>query len=237
VIDMLALRSPVTGPACRWARPSFQPCRYGRDEGDPFGPAGKVPVNFAIVVAVFPIIFLGELPDKTMFASLVMSTRGRPLLVWFGAAGAFVVHVVIATTIGVALFHLVPHRALDAIVALMFLVGAALAIREARKAEEDESVVEAEPRSGRRVVTTAFVVIFLAEWGDLTQILTANLAAHYHSPLSVGVGSVLALWAVAAIAVVGGQGLLRFINIKTLRIVTAVVLVALAGFAGWEAFR
>ena len=194
-------------------------------------------MNFAIVVAVFPIIFLGELPDKTMFASLVMSTRGKPFFVWLGAAGAFVVHVVIATTIGVALFHLLPHRVLDGIVALMFLVGAGLAIREARKAEEEEALVEREAKSGRRVVTTAFIVIFLAEWGDLTQILTANLAAHYHSPLSVGVGAVLALWSVAAIAVIGGQGLLRFINIKTLRIVTAVVLVALAGFAGWEALR
>ena len=126
---------------------------------------------------------------------------------------------------------------LDGIVALMFLVGAGLAIREARKADEEEALVEREAKSGRRVVTTAFVVIFLAEWGDLTQILTANLAAHYHSPLSVGIGAVLALWAVAAIAVIGGQGLLRFINIKTLRIVTAVVLVALAGFAGWEALR
>jgi hypothetical protein len=36
---------------------------------------------------------------------------------------------------------------------------------------------------------------------------------------------------------VGGQSLLRFINIRTLRIVTAVVLVGLAGFAAWEAFR
>jgi Ca2+/H+ antiporter, TMEM165/GDT1 family len=194
-------------------------------------------VNFAVVAAVFPIIFIGELPDKTMFASLVMSTRGRPFFVWLGAAGAFVVHVVIATTIGVALFHLLPHRVLDGIVALMFLVGAGLAIGEARKAEDEESLVEREARSGRRVVTTAFIVIFLAEWGDLTQILTANLAAHYHSPLSVGVGAVLALWSVAAIAVIGGQGLLRYINIKTLRIVTAVVLVALAGFAAWEAFH
>jgi Ca2+/H+ antiporter, TMEM165/GDT1 family len=63
----------------------------------------------------------------------------------------------------------------------------------------------------------------LAEWGDLTQILTANVAARYHSPLSVGIGAVLALWAVAGIAVIGGQGLLRYINIRTLRIVTAVV--------------
>ena len=194
-------------------------------------------MNLAIVAAVFPIIFIGELPDKTMFASLVMSTRGRPFAVWLGAAGAFAVHVLIATTIGVALFHLLPHRVLDGIVAVMFLVGAALAIREARKAEEEEALVEREAASGRRVVTTAFIVIFLAEWGDLTQILTANLAAHYHSPLSVGVGAVLALWAVAALAVIGGQRLLRFINIRTLRIVTAAVLVALAGFAAWEAFH
>jgi Ca2+/H+ antiporter, TMEM165/GDT1 family len=194
-------------------------------------------VQLAIVAAVFPIIFLGELPDKTMFASLVMSTRGRPLAVWLGAAGAFVVHVAIATTIGVALFHLLPHQVLDGIVALMFLAGAALALLEARKADQEEALVEREAVSGRRVVTVAFVVIFLAEWGDVTQLLTANLAAHYHSALSVGVGSVLALWSVAALAVIGGQSILRIIDIRTVRIVTAVVLVGLAGWAAWLAFR
>ena len=90
-------------------------------------------MHIAIIAAVFPIIFVGELPDKTMFASLVMSTRGKPLSVWLGAAGAFLVHVVIATTIGVALFHLIPHRALEGVVAFMFAVGGVLAIREARK--------------------------------------------------------------------------------------------------------
>ena len=82
-------------------------------------------VNFAVAGAVFPIIFLGELPDKTMFASLIMATKGRPMSVWLGAAAAFVVHVAIAVTIGVALFRLLPHRALDAVVAAMFVVGAA----------------------------------------------------------------------------------------------------------------
>jgi putative Ca2+/H+ antiporter (TMEM165/GDT1 family) len=194
-------------------------------------------MHIAIIAAVFPIIFVGELPDKTMFASLVLSTRGKPLSVWIGAAAAFALHVVIATTIGVALFHLVPHRVLDGIVAFMFLVGAVLAIREARKEEQEEGLVEREAASGRRVMTTAFVVIFLAEWGDLTQILTANLAAHYHSPFSVGLGALLALWAVAGLAVVGGQSLLRFINIKTVRLVTAGVLIVLAGLATWEAAR
>ena len=107
----------------------------------------------------------------------------------------------------------------------MFLAGAGLAVREAAKSHQEAVLVEREAASGRRVVTTAFIVIFLAEWGDLTQILTANLAAHYHSPLSVGVGAVLALWAVAALAVIGGQSVLRFVNLRTVRVVTAVVLV------------
>jgi putative Ca2+/H+ antiporter (TMEM165/GDT1 family) len=192
-------------------------------------------VDLAVVVAVYPLIFLGELPDKTMFASLVMSTRGRPLAVWLGAAGAFAVHVVIATTIGVALFHVLPHQALDAFVAALFLGGAVLALREAAKERREEALVEKEAASHRRVVVTAFVVIFVAEWGDITQILMANLAAHYHDAVSVGLGGLLALWTVAALAVVSGQSLLRFVNIATVRIVTAVVLFGLAGWAAWEA--
>jgi Ca2+/H+ antiporter, TMEM165/GDT1 family len=192
-------------------------------------------VQFAVVFAVFPIIFLGELPDKTMFASLVLSTRGRPFFVWLGAAAAFAVHVVIAVTIGVALFHLLPHRALEAIVAAMFFAGGVLALREARKQQSEEELVEREVATHQRVALTAFVVIFLAEWGDLTQILTANLAAHYHDALSVGVGALAALWAVAAIAVLAGQSVLRLINIATIRIITAVVLFGLTGWAIWEA--
>jgi putative Ca2+/H+ antiporter (TMEM165/GDT1 family) len=200
-------------------------------------PRTEATVNLAIVAAVYPIIFIGELPDKTMFASLVMSTRGRPWPVWLGAAGAFVVHVTIATTVGVALFRLLPHRAVEGIVALMFLVGAALAVREGLKVRDEEPLIEREAASGQSVAMTAFIVIFLAEWGDLTQILTANLAAHYHSPLSVGTGAVLALWTVAALAVIGGQGLLRFVNIRTVRFVTAGLLVLLAGVVGFPALR
>jgi putative Ca2+/H+ antiporter (TMEM165/GDT1 family) len=194
-------------------------------------------VELGIVFAVFPIIFVGELPDKTMFASLVLATRGRPFVVWLGAAAAFAVHVVIAITIGVALFHLLPHRALQAIVAAMFFAGGVLALREARKPRDEEELVEREVASHQRVAVTAFLVIFLAEWGDLTQLLTANLAAHYHNALSVGVGALLALWAVAALAVVAGQSVLRLVDIATVRIVTAVVLFGLTGWAVWEAVR
>ena len=182
----------------------------------------------AVVLAVFPVIFVGELPDKTMFASLVLASRGRPRAVWLGAAGAFLVHVLIAVTIGVALFNVLPQRAVDVVVAALFAVGAGYAFWEARGHEDEAELVEREAASHTRVVTTAFFVIFLAEWGDLTQILTANLATHYHSGLSVATGAVLALWAVAAIAVTTGTGLLRHLNVRTVRMVTGVVLVVFA---------
>jgi Ca2+/H+ antiporter, TMEM165/GDT1 family len=188
-------------------------------------------LDLSIIVTVFPLIFLGELPDKTMFASLLLSTRGRPLSVWLGAAAAFLVHVAIATTVGVGLFHLLPHRIVELVVAGLFLLGAVYAWKESAKEEE---LIEREA-SAHTVVTTAFIVIFLAEWGDLTQILTANLAARYNSPLSVGIGSTLALWAVAGVAVVGGQGLLRWIRIATIRRITAGVLVVLAVYTLWLA--
>ena len=190
-------------------------------------------MSLAIAVAVFPVIFVSELPDKSMFASLVLASRGRPLAVWFGAAGGFLVHVIIATTVGVAMFKLFPTRFVDGLVAAMFLGGAIYTFREASNDESD--FVAHEAASHRRVITTAFAVIFIAEWGDLTQILTANLAAHYQSAVSVAVGATAALWSVAALAVTGGRGLLRYVSVVVVRRTTGVVLLVLAAIAAWSA--
>jgi Ca2+/H+ antiporter, TMEM165/GDT1 family len=187
-----------------------------------------------IVLATIPVIFIGELPDKTMFASLVLATKGRPRQVWLGASAAFLAHVAIAVTVGVALFALLPKRAVDVVVASMFLLGAVYAWRESRKCEE---YVDPKPTSGHGAILTAFAVIFLAEWGDLTQILTANLAAKYHAPLSVAVGATLGLWAVAALAVASGRSLLRFVPIATIRKITAAVLLILTAYTAWSAWH
>jgi putative Ca2+/H+ antiporter (TMEM165/GDT1 family) len=182
------------------------------------------------VLAVFPLIFFGELPDKTMFASLILASRGRPAAVWLGAALAFVVHVVIAVSVGVGLFKILPHRAVDGLVAVLFAIGAVLAFRESGEEEEEivAEVVEGTALRVHRTVGTAFVVIFLAEWGDLTQVLTANLAARYHSPLSVGLGATLALWSVAAIAAFSGSALVRVLPGQLLRRITGVACTVLA---------
>jgi putative Ca2+/H+ antiporter (TMEM165/GDT1 family) len=189
-------------------------------------------VRLAVLAAVFPLIFLGELPDKTMFAALVMGARGRPGPGWLGTAAAFVVHVLIAVTVGAAVIGLLPSRARDAIVAAGFLAGAVLALRAAREPEEDSGARLAEARAtgAARIALTAFAVVFVAEWGDLTQILTVNLAARYHAPLSVGLGALAALWAVAGLAVTAGR-LLGRLPVAVLRRVTAGVLLVLAALS------
>ena len=191
-------------------------------------------MDLAIVAAVFPIIFIGELPDKSMFASLVMAARGRPFAVWLGAASAFLIHVAIAVTIGVAVFNLLPQRVLDFVVAVMFGVSAYLAFEAARPTPR---VAPVETPDTGKVFATAFGVIFLAEWGDLTQVLTANLSARYHAPLSVGVGAALALWTVAGLAVIGGHGLLSRLPTRPLRLVTGSVLAVLSALGFVAAFR
>ena len=195
-------------------------------------------MNLAIVGAVFAVIFVGELPDKTMLASLVLSTRGRPAAVWLGSAAAFVVHVVIATTLGTVLFRLLPPHVVDAVVAVIFLAGAGIAaaeaIREHRHRGEPEPP-EVPPSPPGRIAITAFTVIFVAEWGDLTQLLTANLAAHYHDPLSVATGAVLALWTASAIAVTSGRWLARVADAVLIRVLTAVLLAGLGGYVIWTA--
>jgi Ca2+/H+ antiporter, TMEM165/GDT1 family len=95
-------------------------------------------VNLAVAAAVFPVIFLGELPDKTMFASLVMATRGRPFAVWIRVIAAFAVRVVIAITVGVLLIDILPHRAVEVAVALTFFAGAGFALCDGLRGGDDQ---------------------------------------------------------------------------------------------------
>ena len=197
-------------------------------------------MNLAVIGAVFAVIFVGELPDKTMVASLVMASRGHPFAVWLGSAGAFAVHVVIATTLGTVVFHLLSPRVVDAVVAVIFLVGAGLSVAEAireHRSKDDPEPPPVPPSRPGRTAATAFAVIFAAEWGDLTQLLTANMAAHYHDPLSVATGATLALWAVSAIAVTSGRWLSSVIDAVAIRIGTAVLLAGFGAYTAWVALR
>jgi Ca2+/H+ antiporter, TMEM165/GDT1 family len=197
-------------------------------------------LDLAVAATVFGLVFVAELPDKTAVAGLVLGARFPVRWVFAGIAAAFLVHVVIAVAAG-SLLSLLPHRPVEAVVAVLFLLGAVLIWREGMEAEEaqDEAAADAVPDTAgfARVAALGFGVIFLAEWGDLTQILTANLAAKYHDPLSVGLGAVLGLWAVGALALAGGKTLLAVLPMKWITRVAAAVMVALSIYSLVQAVR
>jgi Ca2+/H+ antiporter, TMEM165/GDT1 family len=185
-------------------------------------------VQFSVIATVFVIIFVAELPDKTMIATLIMGSRYRPVLVWAGATLAFGFHVAVAVAVG-QLLQLLPHEWIEAVTALLFAAGAAYLLFVPEKEEEDEGEKEADSaRAGLKTVGAAFLVIFVGEFGDLTQILTANLAAKYKAPAEVFIGAFLGLASVAAVGAFGGRALLRVLPLSVIRKAGGVLL---AGFA------
>jgi len=195
-------------------------------------------VDVFVILTVFGIVFLAELPDKTALASLVLGTRYRPSHVFAGTAAAFLVHVVLAIAAG-SLLALLPGRVLHAVVGALFLMGAILLLRGRHEAEEEEDLQLSgdKPATFRRVAAMSFGVILVAEFGDLTQIVTANLAAKYHDPISVGIGATLALWAVAGLAIVGGRGLLKVVPITVVTRTAAAIMGILAVISIVDAIR
>jgi Ca2+/H+ antiporter, TMEM165/GDT1 family len=183
-------------------------------------------VDLAVLATVFGVVFLAELPDKTALASLILGSRYRPVFVFAGVAGAFAVHAALAVMAG-SLLALLPHRAVEAVVAVLFAVGAVLLLRGRR--QHDEHIDAGRSRAGfRRVAATSFAVILVAEFGDLTQVVTAGLAAHFRDPVLVGVAATLALWAVAGLAIAGGRGLLRVLPLVWITRAAALAMLALA---------
>jgi len=182
-------------------------------------------MSFAIAAIAFLLLLPIELPDKTFIATVVLATRYKPLPVWIGVSAAFAVQTVVAVTLGGLIGHL-PRTPVEIFATLMFLAGGLILIRGAGRADAEEAETEAETEAkteaktgihGWQVVGTSFLVLFVAEWGDLSQLLTAGLVVKYEDPVSVGVGAFVALATVSALGAVLGQTLLKRIRLATIR--------------------
>jgi putative Ca2+/H+ antiporter (TMEM165/GDT1 family) len=187
-------------------------------------------VSLAIAATVFAVIFTAELPDKTALASLVLGSRYRPWWVFAGIAAAFTVHVGLAIAAG-SLLGLLPRRPLEIIVAVAFAIGAVLLLRGRPGGDEDDQMeVRGREPGFWRVAGTGFMMVLVAEFGDLTQIATATLAARYHGDVvSVAIGATLALWAVGGLAIAGGRGLLKLIPLVWISRIAGAIMLVLAG--------
>jgi putative Ca2+/H+ antiporter (TMEM165/GDT1 family) len=190
--------------------------------------------SFTAGLIAFGVILLVELPDKTLVASLVLSTRYRPRPVLLGVALAFAVQCVIAGAAG-GIITLLPRRAVEAVVALLFAIGAALLIKESLETDDDVELAEArESAPFLRIVATSFGVLFAAEWGDASQIATAGLVARHRGvahAVATGLGAWLALVTVATIAVLAGRIVVRRVPLHLVHRVAGVLFAAFAVLA------
>ena len=192
-------------------------------------------IDLHLLFSVFGVIFIAEIPDKTAVAALVLATKYRPFPVFLGTALALTVQSVIAVAAGGLLSRL-PTRPVHIVAGLLFLVFAVMMWR--RKADAPDAAkegAEAKEPTFLRTFSQVFGVVFLAEWGDLTQLGTATLAASSGKPLTVFVGSTLALWCVAAIAVFIGHRAGKVLKPDLTKKVASVIFFGLGGalLVGW----
>ncbi|WP_028643653.1 TMEM165/GDT1 family protein [Nocardioides sp. URHA0020] len=189
-----------------------------------------------VIGLTFLAIFVVELPDKTFLATLVLATKYRPILVWIGVGLAFLVQTLVAVLLGHAVSFL-PEEVVQAAAGVMFLVGAVILIREGRGHQEaaaSDEEIETRPVHGWRAVLASFLVLFAAEWGDLSQLLTISLVAKYEEPVAVFIGALSALLIVSGLAVVAGRQLQRFVKLHVLHYVGAGVCLVLAAITAYE---
>ncbi len=195
-------------------------------------------MNAGTFLGIMALMFLLELPDKTMIATVVMSTRSRPLSIVIGASSAFIVQMGLAVLAG-GLLTLLPTRPKDVIVALLFLGGAAylLFVPERHEESTGEREARAETRGPRhREIATAFGVIFVGEFGDLTQIQAANFSAKTHQPLDVFIAASLAMTLVSFVGAYGGRLLQRVVPLDRIRLAGGVIFAALGVYTLITAF-
>jgi len=206
----------------------------------------NISFDLAIAATTFVVIFLAELPDKSFIASLVLATRFRHLYVWIGVSAAFFIQCLIAVTAG-GFIALLPQAPVLAVTGAFFAIGALVLIRGGVKSRAEEAAQEAAEESdvlskvgdqpvesARKIIFTSFVVIFAAEWGDLTQIFAAAQAAKTGQPFTVFIGAWLGLITVAGLAVVLGRWLQKRIPLSRVRIASGIVLLILAVWTAIE---
>ncbi len=191
-------------------------------------------MDLTIFALTFVAIFIVELPDKTFIAALVLSTRYRPLAVWIGVGLAFGVQTLVAVTAG-ALATLLPDTLIKSVAFLIFLIGAIVLVRTApgaeaaeKEQEEEYAAKAAEPKSFFKAMVASFLVLFAAEWGDLSQLLTISFVTKYDDHVSVFLGAWAALLTVSGLAVLAGRVLLRYLKLSLLHYIGAAVCLVLA---------
>ena len=183
--------------------------------------------DWPIFGTVFGVIFLAQLPGKSALTALLFSARNSTVPVLLGAALALSAHSFIAVAAG-GLLSLLPPRPIHIGAGLLFMGSAIFVWRgEFREGEQVERSTSRETSSFVQAFAMTFMAVFVAEWGDLTQLATATLAARYREPVVILAAAVLGLWAATGIAILIGRVLGHLLRPALVRRIAALAFAAL----------
>lgn len=180
-------------------------------------------------VATYFVIALAELPDKTMLATLMLSSKYKNrLAVWCGVTLGYATHVIIAVLFGAVLTTL-PREPIRVLVGLLFITGGILTLRKHTANDDAKLDHPTATLSSTRITWLAMSVILVAEFADLTQLATAGLAVRFNDPFFVAIGAILALSSVSGIGVLAGSWIQRHVPLRVIQRVAGVLFVVIGG--------
>lgn len=181
------------------------------------------------IVVTYLAIALAELPDKTMLATLMLSTKYKNrLAVWCGVTFGYATHVIIAVSFG-AVLTAFPRRPLHMLVGVLFITGGILTFRKHEDIEKSDSNRRPESLRPSRIIWIAASVILIAEFADLTQLATAGLAVRFDDPVSVAIGAILALSTVSGIGVLAGSWIQQHVPLGIIQKIAGTMFLLIGG--------
>lgn len=181
------------------------------------------------IVVTYLAIALAELPDKTMLATLMLSTKYKNrLAVWCGVTLGYATHVIIAVSFG-AVLTAFPRRPLHMLVGVLFIIGGILTFRKHEDIEKSDSNRRPESLRPSRIIWIAASVILIAEFADLTQLATAGLAVRFDDPVSVAIGAILALSTVSGIGVLAGSWIQQHVPLGIIQKIAGTMFLLIGG--------
>lgn len=176
--------------------------------------------------ATFLLIALAEFGDKSQLVCMTLAARHRGLPVVLGAISGFAVLNLLAVLFGAAVAAWLPEWVVTVAVAVLFAAFGISALRY--KEEDDDEEVEEKP--GHGVFATTFLLIFLAEFGDKTQIAVAGMSSTIDTG-AVWIGATLALACTSILGVLAGRKFLHRLPLAWIHRISGVFFLALAVYA------
>lgn len=152
---------------------------------------------------------LAELGDKTQLSILLLSSKTKKhLQLLLGVMFAFLIVDGIAVLLGSWATDIVPMNLLKIFSGIIFIIFGMLVLRDTEA--EDESKLHS-----KNPLVSGFVLIFITEWGDKTQIASGLFATKYNG-LMVLIGTLIALALLSIIAIYSGKFISSRVNKKVM---------------------